>query len=127
MATISRRSSKVSPRSSSRRLPRLVQVQRGKRGLRGPKLVRRITVETGEERLELVRDGSEVRVTARRARVSGGIVLKTEVMDIDGWTAALTQMLEAEAARNEQTRQALSRLLLDNLERKVLQDGISQA
>lgn len=93
-------------------LPRLVRVQRARRGLRGPKLVRTIAVEAGDERLELTRDASDA-VTARRARVSGGIVLKTEEMDIDGWTAALTRMLEAEAARSDQTRQALSRLLLD--------------
>jgi hypothetical protein len=79
--------------------------------LRGPKLVRRIVVEAGGDRLELLR-GRADDVEARRARISGGIVLKTEPMDIDAWLAALTQALAGEASRNQRTRQALERMLL---------------
>lgn len=93
-------------------LPGLVRVQRGRRGLRGPKVVRLIAIEAGGERLELTRNDADV-VEARRARMSGGIVLKTEPMAIDAWTDALTELLAAQAEHNERTRQALSRLLLD--------------
>ncbi len=89
----------------------LVKVERGRSGLRGPKLVRRIVVEAGGDRLELLR-GRADDVEARRARISGGIVLKTEPMDIDAWLAALTQALAGEASRNQRTRQALERMLL---------------
>ncbi len=92
-------------------LGNLVRVERGRSGLRGPKLVRRIVVEAGGDRLELLRSGAD-NVETRRARVSGGIVLKTEPLDIDAWLAALTAALGSEASRNQRTRQALERLLL---------------
>jgi hypothetical protein len=88
-----------------------VRVERGRQGMRGPKVVKKIAVEAGGDRLELLRDGAD-RVQARRARVSGGIVLKTEPVDIDSWLQALTEALASEASRNERTRQALQRLLL---------------
>jgi hypothetical protein len=92
-------------------LPSLTRVQRGRQGIRGPKLVRRISVEARGDRLELVREGSD-RVQTVRARVSGGIVIKTEPLDIDAWLDALTQALASEASRSERTRQALQRLLI---------------
>jgi hypothetical protein len=92
-------------------LPGAVIVKRAKRGLRGPKLVTEIAVETGGERLELKRVGNDVR--AVRAKSSGGIVLKTETIDIDTWLSALTAAVAAQAERSERTRQALQQLVLD--------------
>ena len=93
-------------------LPGVVQVERVKQGFRGPKLVRRIAVNAGSgERLELRREGD--RVQTLTARTSGGIVLKTEAVDIETWLSTLTTLIAAEAGRNEKTRQALERLLMD--------------
>ena len=92
-------------------LPGSVKVKRAKRGLRGPKLVGEISYESGGERLELHRNGDDVRVL--RAKMSGGIVLKTEEIDIDTWLSALTELVAAQAERSERTRQALQRLVLD--------------
>ena len=92
-------------------LPAVVKVERVKQGFRGPKLVRRIAVDAGGDRLELRRDGS--RVETLRARTSGGIVLKTEAVDVDSWLEAISAAIAAEAQRSERTRQALQRLLLD--------------
>lgn len=92
-------------------LPGRVKVQRARRGLMGPKAVRAITVESGGERLELVRGDGDA-VATRRARMSGGIVLKTEALDTDAWLSALGQALAVEAQRSELTRQALERLLM---------------
>jgi hypothetical protein len=92
-------------------LPGAVIVKRTKRGLRGPKLVTEIAVDTGGERLELKRVGDDV--TAVRAKSSGGIVLKTETIDIDTWLSALTAAVAAQAERSERTRQALQQLVLD--------------
>jgi hypothetical protein len=92
-------------------LPGSVVVKRGKRGLRGPKLVTEIVVDTGGERLELKRVGDDV--TAVRAKSSGGIVLKTETIDIDAWLSALTAAVAAQAERSERTRLALQQLVLD--------------
>lgn len=93
-------------------LPGVVQVERVKQGFRGPKVVKRIALNAGSgERLELRREGNSVQ--ALTARTSGGIVLKTEVVDIESWLTTLTTIIAAEAGRNERTRQALERLLMD--------------
>ena len=92
-------------------LPGRVRVDRRRSGLRGPKVVSRITINAGDRRLELVSDGGALET--RGARLSGGIVLKTEMLDIDAWLAAVSEALAAEAGRSEKTRQALERLLID--------------
>ena len=93
-------------------LPGVVQVERVKQGFRGPKLVKRIALSAGSgERLELRREGNSVQTLT--ARTSGGIVLKTEAVDIETWLTTLTTIIAAEAGRNERTRQALERLLMD--------------
>ena len=91
-------------------LPGRVKVQRGRSGLIGPKAVRTIALDAGGTRLELARGAGDA-IETRRARTSGGIVLKTETLDTDAWLAALGEALAVEAQRNERTRQALERLL----------------
>jgi hypothetical protein len=91
-------------------LPGRVAVSRRRKGLFGPKGVDRISVDAGEQRLELARTG--IVMVTRRARVSGGIVLKTEPMQADAWFAALSEALAAEAHHNELTRNVIERLLL---------------
>jgi hypothetical protein len=93
-------------------LPSAVRVQRGRRGMFGPKVVRRIAVDAGDLRLELVRTGERV-VDARRSRLSGGIVLKSEALDVEAWVRAVVDALAIEAGRSERTRQALERLLIN--------------
>jgi hypothetical protein len=92
-------------------LPGFVEVKRVKQGFRGPKLVSEISVETGGVRLSLTREGSRVKTV--RAKSSGGIVLKTEVLDIDTWLSALTAAVAEQAQRSERTRLALQQLVLD--------------
>lgn len=91
-------------------VPRRVRVDRRRSGMFGPKLVRKIEVDLGDQRLELrYGDGAP---ECRRAKLSGGIVLKSEEVDVDAWVAALGVALAAEARRSETTRQALQRLLI---------------
>ncbi|MDE3133505.1 MAG: hypothetical protein KGL15_05525 [Acidobacteriota bacterium] len=92
-------------------LPEFVQVKRARSGFRGPRHVSEILVQAGDESLQLLRDGG--RVSTARARVSGGIVLKTEALEIDAWLSALTAAVSAQAARSERTRIALQQLVLD--------------
>jgi hypothetical protein len=92
-------------------LPGRVNVQRGRRGMFGPKVVRRIAVEASSERLELT-VGEGDAIETKRCRLSGGIVLKTEAIDTEAWLRAVGEALAAEAQRSEQTRQALERLLI---------------
>jgi hypothetical protein len=90
-------------------LPRGVRIDRGRQGLFGPKRVRTISVDADGERLTLQADGD--RVTTTSARVSGGIVLKTEPIGFDQWVDALSRNLAAQARESQATRQALPRLL----------------
>jgi hypothetical protein len=90
-------------------VPGAVRVQRRRDGMFGPKRVNQIAVEAGDQRLELKAQGS--RVETRCARLSGGIVLKSEAIETDAWLAALSQALADEARSSQTTRQALERLL----------------
>lgn len=92
-------------------VPGLVEVERGRGGLRGRRRVHKLAIDAGGERLELVAPGGDT-IQARRARVSGGIVLKTEPIDIDEWMHEVSAALAREAARNGRTRAALERLLM---------------
>ena len=90
-------------------IPGGVRVERQRERMLGPKLVRRIAVDAGDQRLELRRDGSSIQTTC--SKVSGGIVLKSGQVSTDEWMAALGQALAEQARRSQATRQALERLL----------------
>jgi len=92
-------------------LPGLVEVRRSKSGFRGPRLVSEIEVHAGDLRLALSRSGAAL--TAVRRRVSGGIVIKTESLDLDAWLRCLAQAVAEQAKQSEQARLALQRLVLD--------------
>jgi hypothetical protein len=91
-------------------LPTRVHIERRKQGMFGPKLVRSIEFDGDGQRLVLRYDGRTV--DTRCARVSGGIVLKSESLDTDAWLALLGESLALEARRSATTRQALERLLM---------------
>jgi hypothetical protein len=73
-----------------------------------------ITVSGAGRRLELhyAPGGGEALATTV-ARVSGGIVLKTEQLDLDTWLRSLAEVIADEARSSEHARLALSQLLLD--------------
>ena len=91
-------------------VPGRVRVDRRRSGMFGPKAVRSVAVDLGDRRLELRADGGAVQT--RCAKLSGGIVLKNEVLETDEWLATLSEALAAEARRSETTRKALERLLM---------------
>ncbi len=91
-------------------VPGRVRIDRRRSGMFGPKAVRGVALDLGDRRLELRTDGG--RVETRCARLSGGIVLKNEVLETDEWLAVLGDALAAEARRSETTRKALERLLM---------------
>ncbi len=90
-------------------VPGSVTVERRREGMFGPKLVRRIAVDAGGQRLELRR--SSAGIETKCSRLSGGIVIKNEDVDTDTWLHALGEALAVQARRSETTRQALERLL----------------
>ena len=90
-------------------VPGLVSVQRRRDGMLGPKRAVSVALDAGDQRLELRRTGAGVE--ARSSRLSGGIVLKSEIVETDAWLAALGAALAAEAQRSQTTRRALERLL----------------
>lgn len=91
-------------------LPHNTKVERRRQGLLGPRRVTRITVTLPQERLELTTlpGGFE----ARYARVSGGIAVKHEALELDGWVRRLSEALLAESQRTDTARQALRDLLI---------------
>jgi hypothetical protein len=89
-------------------LPNGVRVDR-RGGLFAAKKVRQISVDAGDTRLRLDRDGAAVETS--RARLSGGIVLKTERIEIDEWLRELGRALAEQARRSAVTREALERML----------------
>jgi hypothetical protein len=91
-------------------LPTRVRVDRKRAGFRGPKLVQRIEFDASDRRLELRYDGRSI--DTRCSKLSGGIVLKSDTIDIDTWLQTLGESLAAEAQRSATTRQALERLLM---------------
>jgi hypothetical protein len=90
-------------------VPGAVSVARRREGMFGPKLVQRIALDAGDQRLELRTQGAGIET--RCARLSGGIVLKSDELGTDAWLQALGQALSVEAQRSQITRQALQRLL----------------
>jgi hypothetical protein len=90
-------------------VPTRVRVDRRRTGMFGPKTVRSMSVDLGDQRLELRAERGGVQT--RCARLSGGIVLKNEEFETDAWLAMLSEALAAEASRSEATRKALERLL----------------
>lgn len=91
-------------------LPGRVRTWRWRTRLFGPKAVQRIAVDLGPERFDLrYRDGA---LEAQRAKLSGGIVLKSETVAPDEWLEALGAALAQEAQRSASARQALERLLM---------------
>jgi hypothetical protein len=92
-------------------VPGRVRVERRRAGVFGPKLVRRIAIDAGDRRLELIAREPGA-IETKLGRLSSGIVLKTETQDVDSWLAGLGEMLAAEASRSKATREALERLLI---------------
>lgn len=91
-------------------VPGRVRVQRRRSARLRPKLVRQISLDAGDRRLELsFADGG---LQTSCSRLSGGIVLKREALDTDAWLTVVGEALSAEAQRSETTRQALERLLI---------------
>jgi hypothetical protein len=90
-------------------VPGAVRVDRRREGLFGPKLVQRVSLDAGDQRLELRTRGAGIET--RCSRLSGGIVLKSDELGTDAWLQALGEALSVEAQRSQITRQALQRLL----------------
>jgi hypothetical protein len=91
-------------------LPRQTRVARARRGLLSrEKLVREVALDVDGDRFCLRAEGGGVEAT--RARLSGGIALKTERLDVPVWIEELTQSLAREAERSADAQQALQRML----------------
>ena len=89
-------------------LPSAVYVEH-EGGLLSRKRVKRLQVQLGEQRYELTRVGSGLE--GRRSHSVRGITLKTEVLAIEEWIAAVALHLTEQAKVSEKAREALSRLL----------------
>jgi hypothetical protein len=91
-------------------MPGNVRVERRRSSFRGPKRVQMIVVDAADQRLELRFSGASIDTSC--SRLSGGIVLKSEQLDVEDWIGMLSAVIAAEAQRSATTRQALERLLM---------------
>jgi hypothetical protein len=89
-------------------LPSGVGIER-EGGLFSKKRVKRVQVQLGEHRYELAR--AHGGLEGRHSHSVRGITLKTEVLAIEEWIAALSRHLAEHARGSEQAREALDRLL----------------
>lgn len=85
------------------------QVRVERKGMLGPKRVRRIALDLGEDRYELEHDDG--RVACRRSTVVRGIALKNEELQLDAWIDDVSRGLVDAARSTERGRVALERLL----------------
>jgi hypothetical protein len=91
-------------------LPAQTRVARARRGLLSrEKVVREVTLDVDGDRYCLRARGGGVEAT--RARVSGGIALKSEPLEVPAWIEELTGALAREAQRSADAQQALQRML----------------
>jgi hypothetical protein len=89
--------------------PAHVTVERRKGWKPGPRPVRRITAELGDDRLEL--EHEDGRLDCRRRELVRGIALRSEELELGPWIDALSRSLVAEAEKSERGREALRQLL----------------
>ena len=69
-----------------------------------------VALAIGDEQFDATVEGS--RLACRLAHVSGGIRIRSEVLEVDEWITRLVATLGAEAARSESARRALERLVI---------------
>ena len=93
-------------------LPAQTRVERARDGLfKGTTHVARITVELGGLRYTLSA-GKRGGLEASRAKVVGGVVIKTEGLGVETWIDALARDLAAYAESSASARAALERLVM---------------
>jgi hypothetical protein len=93
-----------------RALPgRVVVERRAVRRFSKEKRVARIELSLGDNRYVAVAQAGELET--RCAKAVRGVVLKSEVVPLEGWLAALGRDLAREAEASEQSRVALEQLL----------------
>lgn len=90
-------------------LPGRTTVRRERAGLFGPKEVREVSVDLDGDRFGVRAERGGVHATC--AKLSGGIVLKTERLDLSEWIRELSAALAREADRSQDAQTALQRLL----------------
>ncbi len=93
-------------------LSHLIEVRR-RGGLFGNKhAVEEITFKFEDRQLRITRE-SHGSFSAKSLKVVRGVVLKTNVVDIEQWIGELSQALARQAEKSESFRTALSRFVLE--------------
>lgn len=92
-------------------LPGMVEIDRRRDGLFGPRtVVQRLTL-TCEDTRYVLEPGGGGALRATRTKVVRGIVLDRDELPLDEWVSALSGSLAKHARTTEQGREALERLL----------------
>ena len=72
--------------------------------------IRAVQISMGDDRFEAVVDGPTLSCTI--GRVSGGIRIRSERVDIDEWLRRLLEALQTEAAHSSAAREALENIVI---------------
>jgi hypothetical protein len=87
-----------------------LRVQRGGGRFRRSDAVTSVQATLANDQFDATIEGSALRCTI--GRLSGGVRIRSEDVDMDTWILRLLTALQAEAAHNESARQALEHIVL---------------
>jgi hypothetical protein len=92
-------------------LPTFTSVERARDGMfKSTTHVERISIDLGGFRYSIAA-GKRGAMEATRAKIVGGVVIKTDTLGLDAWTDALARGLTAHAESSATARAALERLI----------------
>lgn len=89
--------------------PRL-EVERSGGRFRKPAEIRSIRITIDDDQFDAAVDGDVLRCTIGHS--SGGIRIRSEKVDLDGWLKRLLVVLQSEAAHSQAVRQALETIVI---------------
>jgi hypothetical protein len=87
-----------------------LRIERSSGRLRKPSTLTSAQITMANDVFEAVLDGATVRCTV--AHVSGGIRIRSEVVEMDEWIVRLLGALQGEATHSDAARQALEHIVI---------------
>ena len=87
-----------------------LRIERGSGRRRKSDTISSVQITMGHDLFEARVDGASLHCTV--GHLSGGIRIRTEALDMDGWIVRLLQSLQSEAAHSDSARQALENIVI---------------
>ena len=87
-----------------------LRIERGSGRRRKADTISSVQITMAHDLFEARVDGASLHCTV--GHLSGGIRIRTEALDMDGWIVRLLQALQSEAAHSDSARQALENIVI---------------